>query len=66
MRMIAISIAMVAGAIMTLAGAVAEGGVNPRRFSDIDEMGMILAGLSFVLLVIEFFRDSSRARGEAK
>ncbi len=66
MRMIGISIAMMAGAIMAAAGAIAEGLPNSRRLTDVDEVGMIVAGLSFALLVIEFLRGLSKARSEGK
>ncbi len=66
MRMIAISIAMMAGAVMAAAGAIAEGMPNSRRLTDVDEVGMVIAGLSFALLVIEFVRGLSRARSEGK
>ena len=66
MRMIAISIAIMAGGVMAGAGAIAEGGPNTRRFTDVDEIGMALAGLSFALLVIEFIIGLSRARREVK
>ena len=60
MRMIAISIAIMAGAVMAGAGAIAEGSPNSRRLTDVDEIGMTLAGLSFLLLVIEFIKGFSR------
>ncbi len=66
MRMIAISIAMMAGAVMAAAGAIAEGVPKIHRLTQIDQLGMIIAGLSFVLLVIEFVRGLSRTRAEEK
>ena len=66
MRMIAISIAIMAGAVMAGAGAIAEGSPNSPRLTDVDEVGTALAGFSFLLLVIEFIVGLSRARSEAK
>jgi hypothetical protein len=53
MRPIAISIVVLAGAIMAAAGTVAEALPNAKRFSIVDEWGLGVVAVGSLLLIAE-------------
>jgi hypothetical protein len=55
MRFIAISVVVMAGAVMAAAGTLAEAMPDARRYSDVDEWGLAVIAGGLLLLVRELW-----------
>ena len=53
MRLIAISIIVIAGSIMAAAGTLAESMPEAKRFSVVDEWGLVVVVIGIILFVVE-------------
>jgi TRAP-type C4-dicarboxylate transport system permease large subunit len=56
MKLIAISILVLAGAIMAAAGTIAESMPDAKRFSVVDEWGIGVVVIGGLLLITELFQ----------
>lgn len=64
MRLLAISIVVLAGALAAGIGVIAESLPSARRVNDLDDCGMIVAGFGLVVFGIEWWttRSSEKER----
>jgi hypothetical protein len=63
MRLIALSIVILAGAVMASAGVIADALPNARQFSQLPVCGLLLVGAGCVLFAIEWWSGRSRDTG---
>jgi len=59
MRLLAISIVVLAGALAAGVGVMAESLPSARRFNSLDDFGMIVAGIGLVVFGIEWWTTRS-------
>jgi membrane-bound ClpP family serine protease len=57
MRLMAISLLVLAGAVMAAAGTIAEALPDARYFNDLDIWGLILVVFGSLLFLVQIFRD---------
>jgi hypothetical protein len=55
MRMIALSIVILAGTIMASAGVIANALPSVRYYNDLPLPGLLLAGIATIMLIIEWW-----------
>jgi hypothetical protein len=55
MRLIALSIVILAGALMAAAGTIADALPNTRQYSQLPLFGLLLVGVAGVMFVIEWW-----------
>jgi hypothetical protein len=60
MRLIALSIVILAGAVMASAGVIAEALPGARRYNYLDVYGLLLVGFACILLVAEWWSGRRR------
>ncbi len=62
MRLIALSIVILAGAVMASAGAIADALPSARQYSQLPVYGLVLVGAASILFAIEWWSGLSRKR----
>lgn len=59
MRPIALSIVVLAGAIMAAAGTIAESLPDARRYNNTDTIGLLIVGAALAFLVFDLWMSTS-------
>lgn len=61
MRHIALSIVVLAGAIMAAAGTIAEASPDARRYNNLDTIGLFVVGIALAYLTFDLWMSTSYA-----
>lgn len=59
MRLLAISVIVIAGALAACTGVIAESLPSARRINALDDYGMVVAGIGLVLFAVEWWTTRS-------
>ena len=66
MRALAVSVVVLAGAVMAVGGAIAEALPSSGRLSYVDETGLVIAAVGVVMLILEMLATASRESDRAE